>query len=90
MHQYSGGRLQIENNIGHDECDGAMLLLIYDNLHQRGNQQGKKSSVMNEPVNPKVDTDAEFPIQSFPFIRKVREKKFAIRHQQNVCPLVQT
>ena len=25
-HRYSGGRLQIENEVGHDECDGAMLL----------------------------------------------------------------
>ena len=25
-HRYSGGKLQIENDVGHDECDGAMLL----------------------------------------------------------------
>lgn len=30
---YSGGRLQIENDIGHDEWDGAILLRMYENLH---------------------------------------------------------
>ncbi len=28
MHQNLGGRLQIENEVGHNEWDGAMLLRI--------------------------------------------------------------
>jgi hypothetical protein len=31
-YRYSGGRLHIENDVGHDEWDGAMLLRIYENL----------------------------------------------------------
>ena len=32
MHQNSDGRLQIENKVGHDECNGTMLLQMYENL----------------------------------------------------------
>ena len=35
MHLYSGGRLQIENEVGHDEWEGAMLLWMYENLPER-------------------------------------------------------
>lgn len=31
-YRYSGGRLQIENDVGHEEWEGAMLLRTYENL----------------------------------------------------------
>jgi hypothetical protein len=31
MYQYSGGKLQIEKDVGHDEWEGAMLLHMYEN-----------------------------------------------------------
>lgn len=33
-YRYSGGRLHIEKDVGHDEWDGAILLRIYENLLQ--------------------------------------------------------
>jgi hypothetical protein len=32
-YRYSGGKLQIEKDVGPEEWEGAMLLRTYENLH---------------------------------------------------------